>query len=77
MYPNYGDWLLKACLRVGFKARIVKEAYGAASAFAFCRGGFWGGRGQRAAAEDPRQECAFPGLALEEAAYPALGKKQP
>ena len=28
MYPNYGDWLLKVCRRVGFKPRIVKEADG-------------------------------------------------
>jgi hypothetical protein len=32
MHPNYGDWLLKVCRRVGFKPRIVKEADGAASA---------------------------------------------
>ena len=29
MFPNYGDWLLKVCRRVGFKPRIVKEAEGA------------------------------------------------
>jgi DNA-binding transcriptional LysR family regulator len=29
MYPNYGDWLMKSCRRVGFKRRIVKEADGA------------------------------------------------
>jgi hypothetical protein len=61
MYPNYGEWILKVCRRVGCKPRIVKGADGAASALAFCRGGFWGGRGQQAAAEDPGQECAFPG----------------
>jgi DNA-binding transcriptional LysR family regulator len=40
MYPNYGDWLLKVCQRVGFKPRIVKEADGAASALAFVAAGF-------------------------------------
>src|SRR6478752_3413260 len=40
MYPNYGDWLLKSCRRVGFKPRIVKEADGAASALAFVSAGF-------------------------------------
>ena len=40
MYPNYGDWLLKSCRRVGFKPRIVKEADGAASALAFVAAGF-------------------------------------
>src|ERR1700730_7926180 len=34
MYPNYGDWLLKSCRRVGFKPRIAKEADGAASELA-------------------------------------------
>jgi DNA-binding transcriptional LysR family regulator len=59
MYPNYGDWLLKACRRAGFKPRIAKEADGAASALAF-RGGLWGGGGQRAIAENTRQGCGFP-----------------
>ena len=40
MHPNYGDWLLKACRRAGFKPRIVKEADGAASALAFVAAGF-------------------------------------
>jgi DNA-binding transcriptional LysR family regulator len=40
MYPNYDDWLLKSCKRVGFKPRIVKEADGAASALAFVSAGF-------------------------------------
>ena len=40
MQPNYGDWLLKACRRAGFKPRIVKEADGAASALAFVAAGF-------------------------------------
>jgi DNA-binding transcriptional LysR family regulator len=40
MYPNYGDWLLKVCRRVGFKPRIVKEADGAASALAFVAAGY-------------------------------------
>ncbi len=40
MYPNYGDWLLKVCRRVGLKPRIVKEADGAASALAFVAAGF-------------------------------------
>src|SRR6202162_4246677 len=43
MYPNYGDWLLKVCQRVGFKPRIVKEADGAASALAFVAAGVGGG----------------------------------
>ena len=60
MYPNYGDWLLKVCRRVGFKPRIVKEADGAASALAFVAAGFGRGGGQRAAAEDTRQGCDFP-----------------
>jgi hypothetical protein len=45
---------------VGFKPRIVKEADGAASALAFVAAGVWRGGGQRAAAEDTRQECGFP-----------------
>jgi hypothetical protein len=49
------------CLPARGSQRIVKEADGVASALAFCHGGFWGGRGQQAAAEDPGQECAFPG----------------
>jgi DNA-binding transcriptional LysR family regulator len=40
MYPNYGDWLLKVCRRVGFKPRIVKEADGAASVLAFVAAGY-------------------------------------
>jgi DNA-binding transcriptional LysR family regulator len=40
MYPNYGDWLLKFCLRAGFKPQIAKEADGAASALAFFTAGF-------------------------------------
>jgi DNA-binding transcriptional LysR family regulator len=40
IYPNYGDWLLKACRRAGFKPRIAKEADGAASALAFIVAGF-------------------------------------
>jgi DNA-binding transcriptional LysR family regulator len=40
MYPNYGDWLLKVCRRVGFKPRIVKEADSAATALAFVAAGF-------------------------------------
>jgi DNA-binding transcriptional LysR family regulator len=40
MYPNYGDWLLKVCRRVGFKPRIVKEADGAPSALAFVAAGY-------------------------------------
>jgi DNA-binding transcriptional LysR family regulator len=35
MYPNYGDWLLKVCRRVGFKPRIVKEGGRSPSALAF------------------------------------------
>src|ERR1700722_8085444 len=45
MYPNYGEWLLKVCRRVGFKPRIVKEADGAASALAFVAAGFGGAVG--------------------------------
>ena len=41
MHPNYGDWLLKACRRAGFKPRIAKEADGAASALAFVAGSWW------------------------------------
>jgi DNA-binding transcriptional LysR family regulator len=40
MYPNYGDWLMKVCRRVGFKPRIVKEADGAPSALAFVAAGY-------------------------------------
>ena len=40
LYPNYGDWLVKRCQRVGFRPRIVKEADGAASALAFVAAGF-------------------------------------
>jgi hypothetical protein len=60
MYPNYGDWLLKVCRKVGFKPRIVKEADGAGGGVAFVLVGFWGGGGRRAAAKDTRQGCGFP-----------------
>jgi DNA-binding transcriptional LysR family regulator len=60
MYPNYGDWLLKVCRRVGFKPRIVKEGDGAASALAFVAAGFGVAVFSEAAAENTRQGCDFP-----------------
>jgi DNA-binding transcriptional LysR family regulator len=56
MYPNYGDWLLKVCRRVGFKPRSGRRRKRAR----LRSGGFWSGSGQRAAAEDTCQGCDFP-----------------
>jgi len=66
MYPNYGDWLLKVCRRVGFKPRIVKEADGAASALAFVAAGFWVAVVSEPLQKIPTKDVLFPDLALEE-----------
>jgi DNA-binding transcriptional LysR family regulator len=71
MYPNYGDWLLRSCRRVGFKPRIVKEADGAASALAFVSAGFG-----VAVISDPLQKIPakiFRDLALEDRAWMPVG----
>src|SRR5258708_18745206 len=60
MYPNYGDWLLKVCRRVGFKPRIVKEADGAASALAFVAAGFGVAVGSEAPPKIPPPDVDFP-----------------
>jgi DNA-binding transcriptional LysR family regulator len=77
MYPNYGDWLLKACLRVGFKPRIVKEADGAASALAFVAAGSGVVVVSEPLQKIPARNVLFRDLRSKKAAYPALGKKQP
>ena len=69
MYPNYGDWLLKVCRRVGFKPRIVKEADGAASALAFVAAGFGVAAVSEPLQKIPAKDVIFRDLAPEESAW--------
>src|ERR1700680_2303686 len=69
MYPNYGDWLLKVCRRVGFKPRIVKEADGAASALAFVAAGVWRAGVQGPRRKIPAKNVIFRDLAPEDRAW--------
>jgi DNA-binding transcriptional LysR family regulator len=73
MYPNYGDWLLKVCRRVGFKPRIVKEADGAASALAFVAAGFGVAAVIEPLQQLPAKNVIFRDLAPEESAWVHVG----
>ena len=73
MYPNYGDWLLKSCRRVGFKPRIVKEADGAASALAFVAGGFGVAVISEPLQKIPAKNVIFRDLAPEDRAWVPVG----
>jgi DNA-binding transcriptional LysR family regulator len=73
MYPNYGDWLMKVCRRVGFKPRIVKEADGAASALAFVAAGFGVAVVSEPLQKIPAKDVIFRDLAPEDRAWVALG----
>ena len=69
MYPNYGDWLLKACRRAGFKPRIVKEADGAASALAFVAAGFGVAMVSEPLQKIPAKDVVFRNLTSEDRAW--------
>src|SRR6202051_469664 len=73
MYPNYGDWLLKSCRRVGFKPRIVKEADGAASALAFVAAGFGVAVISEPLQKIPAKNVIFRDLAPEDKAWVPVG----
>ena len=73
MYPNYDDWLLKVCRRVGFKPRIVKEADGAASALAFVAAGFGVAVVSEPLQKIPAKDVIFRDLAPEESAWIPVG----
>ena len=73
MYPNYGDWLLKVCRRVGFKPRIVKEADGAASALAFVAAGFGVAVVSEPLQRIPAKDVIFRDLAPEDSAWVPVG----
>jgi DNA-binding transcriptional LysR family regulator len=73
MYPNYGDWLVKVCQRVGFKPRIVKEADGAASAFAFVAAGFGVAVVSEPLQKIPAKDVIFRDLAPEDRAWTPVG----
>jgi DNA-binding transcriptional LysR family regulator len=73
MYPNYGEWLLKVCRRVGFKPRIVKEADGAASALAFVAAGFGVAVVSEPLQKIPAKDVIFRDLAPEDRAWVPVG----
>ena len=73
MYPNYGDWLLRVCRRVGFKPRIVKEADGAASALAFVAAGFGVAVVSEPLQKIPAKGVIFRDLAPEDSAWVPVG----
>jgi DNA-binding transcriptional LysR family regulator len=73
MYPNYSDWLLKVCRRVGFKPRIVKEADGAASALAFVAAGFGVAVVSEPLQKIPAKDVIFRDLAPEDRAWTPVG----
>src|SRR5580704_6903327 len=73
MYPNYGDWLLKVCRRVGFKPRIVKEADGAASALAFVAAGFGVAVVGEPLQKIPAKDVVFRKLTAEDSAWVPVG----
>jgi DNA-binding transcriptional LysR family regulator len=73
MYPNYGDWLLKVCRRVGFKPRIVKEADGAASALAFVAAGYGLAVVSEPLQKIPVKDVVFRDLGPEDRAWMPVG----
>jgi DNA-binding transcriptional LysR family regulator len=73
MQPNYGDWLLKACRRAGFKPRIVKEADGAASALAFVAAGFGVALVGEPLQKIPARDVVFRNLTPEDRAWVPVG----
>jgi DNA-binding transcriptional LysR family regulator len=73
MYPNYGEWLLKVCRRVGFKPRIVKEADGAASALAFVAAGFGVAVVSEPLQKIPAKDVIFRDLVPEDRAWVPVG----
>jgi DNA-binding transcriptional LysR family regulator len=73
MSPNYGDWLLRVCQRVGFKPRIVKEADGAASALAFVAAGFGVAVVSEPLQKIPAKDVIFRELAPEDRAWVPVG----
>jgi DNA-binding transcriptional LysR family regulator len=73
MHPNYGDWLLKACRRAGFKPRIVKEADGAASALAFVAAGFGVAVVGEPLQKIPAKDVVFRNLTPEDRAWVPVG----
>jgi DNA-binding transcriptional LysR family regulator len=73
MYPNYGDWLLKVCRRVGFKPRIVKEADGAPSALAFVAAGYGLAVVSEPLEKIPAKDVIFRDLCPEDRAWMPVG----
>jgi DNA-binding transcriptional LysR family regulator len=73
MYPNYGDWLLKVCRRVGFKPRIVKEADGAPSALAFVAAGYGLAVVSEPLQKIPAKDVVFRDLGPEDRAWMPVG----
>jgi DNA-binding transcriptional LysR family regulator len=73
MYPNYGDWLLKVCRRVGFKPRIVKEADGAPSALAFVSAGYGLAVVSEPLQKIPAKDVIFRDLCPEDRAWMPVG----
>jgi DNA-binding transcriptional LysR family regulator len=73
MYPNYGDWLLKVCRRVGFKPRIVKEADGAPSALAFVSAGYGLAVVSEPLQKIPAKDVVFRDLCPEDRAWMPVG----
>jgi DNA-binding transcriptional LysR family regulator len=73
MQPSYGDWLLKACRRAGFKPRIVKEADGAASALAFVAAGFGLALVGEPLQKIPARDMVFRNLTPEDRAWVPVG----
>jgi DNA-binding transcriptional LysR family regulator len=71
MYPNYGDWLLKVCRRVGFKLsshESSKEADGAARALAFVAVGYGVAMVSKPLQRIPAKDVIFRDLAPEDRA---------
>jgi DNA-binding transcriptional LysR family regulator len=73
MYPNYDDWLLKACRRAGFKPRIAKEADGAASALAFVAAGYGVAVVSEPLQKIPAKDVVFRKLTPEDSAWVSVG----
>src|ERR1700693_1179118 len=73
MYPNYVNWLLKVCRRVGFKPRIVKEADGAPSALAFVAAGYGLAVVSEPLQKIPAKDVIFRDLCPEDRAWMPVG----